>query len=851
MTVDLPDPLKQTRVRALLEAALDLPPNARGEFIEATLEPGATRDEVLELVREVEGLDGFLETPAFPGLARYSPSLPERIAGFRILRVLGWGSMGVVYLARQSAPPRDVALKVLRQDCVSPAARQRFERECELLARLAHPGIASILEAGSADLGAGDQPWFAMEFVDGVALAAYAAREQLDRRGRVQLILQAARAVEHAHARGVVHRDLKPENVFVRRDGAVCVLDFGVATGTLGEASFLTLTATGHIVGTLAYMAPEQARGGAVDARADQYALGAMLYELLTGQLPIAVRGRLPHEVLRLVADGIWTPPSRIDPSLSGDLEAVLAGALAPEPNRRYASVGAFAEDLERWLADLPVHARPPSRIGQFVRLVRRNALVAAGIALTLLMLGSLLMYAAERTFERERESAVAQLLSDRTRLTELQELATELWPTASATIPGFDRWLRSARQLAARLPRHMALLEEIGAADSEFTSSVGREAGDDWLSRQCQELVADIESFAAEDGLLAQVSARQAQAASLRARTVQAMADAWREAAARVRDDARFAGLELTPQEGLVPLGPDPESGLEEFALDGTGALPERGLDPCGRVRPRVGDALTLVLVPGGETWIGMQTTRPERPDEPGYTAGVRWYAAHLGPPFRVRLDPFLISKFEVTQDQFSRWFGANPSDWEVGSAFFGNLISALHPVETVNWKSAQELLPRVGVTLPTEAQWERAALGDSPFPYLGGPSHLDAVGFANWNTHNRQDIDPSLAAPNDGYFTHRPVGDLAANGFGLHDVLGNVWELCLDVYKVDYHVLPHRPGDGLVVAEPDGDVSRRGCGSGMMPWTVHALNRGDKRFDSGDALTGLRPARALRGSD
>ncbi|MEO1280091.1 MAG: serine/threonine-protein kinase, partial [Planctomycetota bacterium] len=172
-------------------------------------------------------------------------------------------------------------------------------REAQVLARLSHPGIATVYEAGIADLGSGQQPWFAMEYVDGLPLGRHASEADLDRRARVALVAQAARAVQHAHDHGVVHRDLKPENVLVDGEGAVRVVDFGVARTREEDAQTLHLTATGQVIGTLAYMAPEQARGGLAGVGADQFALGAILYELLTRELPLPVRGQLPHEALR------------------------------------------------------------------------------------------------------------------------------------------------------------------------------------------------------------------------------------------------------------------------------------------------------------------------------------------------------------------------------------------------------------------------------------------------------------------------------------------------------------------------------------------------------------------------
>ncbi len=359
------------RERTLIHAALDLPPEARGSFVAANFPDGPRREEALALLARVETLDGFLEAP-LASTPIFDAAVPARIGDHSIERVLGWGSMGVVYLARQSSPARTVALKVLRVDCPGASSARRFEREVEVLARLSHRGIATLYEAGVVDLRGVEQPWYSMEYVEGVPLTEFAQTSDLDVRARVRLIVEVAHAVQHAHDSGVVHRDLKPENVLVDAQGEVRVLDFGVAALVAEEESLLTLTATGQVVGTLAYMAPEQARGGRLTASADQFAIGAMLYELLTGELPFPVRGRLPHEALRVIADGAWTPPTKHAPELDGDLAAVLSQALAPEPSQRYASVGRLAEDLGRWLDGRPVRARPPSAWRTTRRLARR-----------------------------------------------------------------------------------------------------------------------------------------------------------------------------------------------------------------------------------------------------------------------------------------------------------------------------------------------------------------------------------------------------------------------------------------------------------------------------------------------
>lgn len=830
--------------KRLLHQALDLVPEERRAFLEVHFEKGDTLNEAIELLEGVEGLGSFLEEPLTDVREGFRPSMPERIGSFRVERILGWGSMGVVYLAHQADPPRPVAVKLLRLDCTGPRSLDRFQREAEVLARLTHPGIAAIYMMGTEDLGAGEQPWFAMEYVEGDTLSAHAEVARLDRRARVRLVAQIARIVQHAHDQGVVHRDLKPDNVMVRTDGRVCVLDFGVAHTAMMEENFLTLTATGQVFGTLAYMAPEQARGGEAGPAADQYALGAILYELLAGELPLPVRGCLPHEALRIIADGHWTPPTRHNGSLAGDLEAILATALAPEVNRRYTKVGGLADDLDRWLAGQRIHARPPSRLDGVGRLLRKHPLLVGGGAAALLLIGGVLAVALNATLDRNRESRISLLFSDRALRNALVGDAGGLWPFGGTKVEEFDAWLIRAEDLASRLGRHREAANSLSDRLSTTSTAVGSEMGDDWLVAQSNGLVDLLGEFTSPDGLLQELRARRGDAERLHMSTIQEPSASWKSAAARLAADARFEALDLAPQLGLVPLGPDPDSSLEEFAVYGSGKIPVRPQGKGGMIA-REGDAIVLVLIPGGSHWIGAQDKDPSLPN---YVGSSPQLSSHEGPPFKVRLDPFLIGKFELTQDQWLRLKGDNPSDLEAGSRDpYGQAISLLHPVESLSWSEARERLQRVGLTLPTEAQWEVAARAGSPWAYIFGESARNMVGHVNWRLGSPQETGAGALKWADGYFAHMPVGELKPTAFGLHHVLGNVWELCLDNYKVNYHELEHRDGDGLVMAEPDGDISRRGGDWAQTPGAQSVFLRQTRLLYSGDTNSGVRPARAL----
>jgi len=331
-----------------------------------------------------------------------------RIASYRIVSLLAEGGMGTVYEAEQDRPRRRVALKVVRFGLASPALVKRFSHEAQILGRLRHPGIAQVYEAGLADDG---QPYFAMEFIRGLPLDEYARIQRLDIEATVAIVARVCDAVQHAHDQGVVHRDLKPANILVEENGQPRVLDFGIARATDAELLIdAGLTRTGQLLGTPSYMSPEQmtADHAAVTHRADVYALGVILFELLAHRLPHQLEHRPLAEAARLILT--QEPPSlgSIDPQFRGDLETIVAKALEKDPARRYAAAADLAADLRRWLAHEPILARPPSALYHLHKFARRNkalvgGVVATGAALVLGLVGTILFAVGEA---RQRDLA-------------------------------------------------------------------------------------------------------------------------------------------------------------------------------------------------------------------------------------------------------------------------------------------------------------------------------------------------------------------------------------------------------------------------------------------------------------
>jgi len=334
--------------------------------------------------------------------------------------------MGTVYEAEQDAPRRTVAIKLIHGGAMSPRALRRFEHEARVLARLNHPGIAQIFEAGTIESAGGVQPFFSMEFVAGERLTAYADLAALDVKGRLELMAVVCDAVQHAHLKGVVHRDLKPANILVDQRGGPKVLDFGVARAIDVDVTASAASRSAEPVGTVPYMSPEQVVGDPddVDTRTDVYSLGVICYELLGGRLPHPLQGKSIPQALRTIAEEEPPPLGTLDRGLRGDVETMVAKAMEKDRQRRYQSPADFAADVRRYLAGEPILARPVGRVGRLWRWCRREPRVAVltGAVLGLLVLMALgsttaaLWIASAHVTEREVRRRAQQLSEARRR---------------------------------------------------------------------------------------------------------------------------------------------------------------------------------------------------------------------------------------------------------------------------------------------------------------------------------------------------------------------------------------------------------------------------------------------------
>ncbi len=853
----------------------------------------------------------------------------SKISRYRLLRELGHGGQGFVYLAEDEKLHRQVALKVLLEaGRMSSTARIRFAREAEAAGKLDHPGIARVFEIGEED----GLSFIAFEYVVGKTLADHIS-ETADRAGAnnastevhiafsndgkngtkkesqstsgsrgtssadrdsimgaARYIEDAAEALHAAHQVGLIHRDIKPANLMVRENGTACVLDFGLAKDR--ESLDISLTETGDLMGTPAYMSPEQllARRLQLDRRTDIYSLGVTLFEACTLKRPFTGTNR--QELYQAISQKEPVSPRSINPKIPTDLAAIILTAIDKDRDRRYATALEFAEDLKRFREFEPVKARPAGPWVKSVRWIQRNTLVAALCLATIVALTGVagVFYLKQKEAQQERNNARAarneaqeearqktvalaqkdaalaaktlalelkekerlaktraladfERLADVKRLQEALEQAASLWPTRPDKIGAIDAWLNEYRPLSEALPTHVKaldllrsealpysrkdeladqeshfrkledlinaqnqtqnlltvaksrdhktkILESLAATKKEIATlknvkpkrSTWHFGGDKvkrWKHNILTNLVADLREFNdVKHGAFSGMERRRILARRIELETITGKKSLWRSTCEAISNSRKYGGFQLKPQIGLIPLGMDPNSQLFEFLHweTHTNAIPTR--DQNGRLSLTSQTGIIFVLIPAGECWLGTQKTSKKRQN----------YDPDSQPDEELRqvtIDhPFFIAKYEMTQGQWQR----SPSN-NLNPSYYGpqseNLrsstaISLCHPVEQVSWLACDRVLRRIGLNFPSEEQWEYAARAGTSSIWAGGTNDIPSI--VHWgniagaeNKGILSAIELSLA---DNYVIHAPVGQFNANGFGLFDVLGNVWE-------------------------------------------------------------------------
>lgn len=784
------------------------------------------------------------EAPTSP--ERASKTEDERIVAagslgpYALEGELGRGGQGIVYRARDTRLDRLVALKVLEASEGEDSGVLRFHREAEIAGKLDHPGICTVYEIGRV----GRRLYLAMRLVEGKTYREHLRscgkpQNEATLREAVTFVMHCARALAFAHDAGVVHRDLKPANIMVNPRGEPVILDFGLARRRDEQA---LLTAPGAVFGTPAYMAPEQFLGREVDARTDVHALGALLYLATTG---VPARDGPTFEALRrqVLSEPI-VDPRQHQRLMARDLGIVIRTALATEPSARYASAHALADDLQAVLESRPIAARPASAALRLRRWARRQPATAAALFVLLLaLIGGLVLtlhfLGQERTLRIDLERA-----SDGQRIEWLEKEQNDLFPNDPALLPRLQDWMDRAQALALERGRHERNLAAV--LDRERALGVQAESDPDLVWRRG--VLRDVLSaFDRLDAAIRDVEERILASQSIAARSGIPGDPEWEACCQAIKGSAVYGGLELEPQLGLRPLGEDADSHFFEFWVVESG---ERPVFDGGRRSWRLQEdsAIVLILVPGGEFLMG--SPRRDGTEHP----------VNL-PQHTVEIGPYFLSKYELTQAQWLRLAKTrNPSAYSPergGGEFTKFPVSLIHPIETVSHPDVSLVFRRLGLELPTEAQWEFAAWarrdGDQDRPYRDDAAEYR--GEANlWDQSAFPEgtQNPEVVPWDDGFSRHAPVGSFRPNAFGFCDLIGNVQEWCQDAW-VSYEDSVSREGDGLrIPKEPQAlaeepRLANRGGNYYRTQKLARPYVRNFSRASSQSLDLGARPARRI----
>ncbi len=804
-------------------------------------------------------------------------------ARYRSEKPIGSGGMAEVIAVWDEDLRREVAMKLgLRgrridvADSPTEELVERFLREAQITGQLSHPGVVPVYELGVDDQ---NRVYFTMQLVTGRTLGeiydlVVAEQDGWSETRALEVLVRVCDTMAYAHSKGIVHRDLKPANIMVGEFGEVYVMDWGVAkvlSTDIGESgpdlsSAAEETMAGSVLGTPSYMPPEQAMGqqGELTPRADVYALGALLYEVLTGHIPYVGEGeRLDATaVLLRVRSG---PPQRIEPlnpSVAPELVAICEKAMQRDPSERYQDATGLAEELRAYLEDRVVRAHATGPIEELRKWVRRNRAVAvAGLtavaALVTGLMASLLFYGEARANEVQARSRLDDLL-DLSSISILEDLtlrAPNLWPARQAKVAAMEQWIEEATVLQSHLPALEAKLDTMRttarrtddeppryefSGDAELTAREKQ-----WQHKLLSTLVDQLRRFVngpeeRQDvaGLhgtsLAEMQRRLAFSQSIAERTTTGpeVAGLWSEVIADLHGDERFAGI-TEPCVGLVPLDKNPETGLWEFWHVPTGNRPELRTDVGpGANRWNIGAStgMVMVLIPGGSYLMGCQDSDP---DQPNYDPHPN--ASNL-PVSEQTVEALFVSKYEMTQAQWLYITGKNVSRFYASYKWSGNVTTLWNPVERVSAHLAIDVLWDQGLRIPTETEWEHFTRAGTTSVWWTGTesaSLKEAANIADLSMKRGGATGIRTATWDDGFGVHAPVGSFRANPFGLHDVAGNVFEWCYDYRHSDVDTSKVDPEFGILKG---GDFFNPSI-------DCRSAYRGKMKFDDATPGTGVRP--------
>lgn len=806
---------------------------------------------------------------------------PDRLGDFKLVRKIGGGGMGVVYLAEQESRPRRVAVKVIRPDRVYYSREvARFRREVEAVAKLRHPGIVSLISVGQDR----DIPFFAMEWLEGATLfeilRCFDGKATQDLRGAdlwkavldlslsrsdesspepptvrpelfegtwvdacLRITRQIADVLHYSHKQGIVHRDIKPSNIWITPTGRTVLIDFGLAR--TGDSS--SITRTGTQLGSLLYMSPEQISGSKeTDERTDIYSLGVTLYECLALRSPFEAGSS--EATARRIVQGDARAPRTWNRGISPSAQTVCLTAMSRRVMDRYRDAGALSRDLNNVLANRPIDAKDPSWIIRQRDWTQRHPAAALG----LLLLVSVVFFALFTAIRERTALRRIQLLADSRWIESLTLQAQSFWPMDPNRLGAIDNWLdevtevraqheiherellalrrralpyapedatrdraptertlvglqselsmlekliersedRAAalRENAAELTDLKQLIEELSRANTRRTWTFA-ERSDEWRHESLTRLI-EIE-FRNLVALEVEVREHRRHILEIHRRTILAPREKWAQTIEEIASLPIYRGLRLAPQMGLIPIRRSPQSGLWEFVHVMSGDLPMLDEDGGNPENYSIDEntGLVMVLLPGGSFRIGARHSdgTPELGASPISLAWER-------PTHSITLEPFFLSKYEMTVGQFDR----------LGGELVTHQVPSSLPIQT-NRNLLARIFGQTWLRFPTEAQWEYACRGGTSTAFYTGDSAASLLGHANFADRCYQEVDGSQSlhdpeALDDGFAAAAPVGSFLPNPFGLHDVHGNANEWIADVFvNRAYKTMEPRPGDGL----------------------------------------------------
>jgi tetratricopeptide (TPR) repeat protein len=678
------------RLEALYDAAAAIDPARRAQFIdESCAGDEELRRELLAAFRsESSGFTGVVAHAAAGAAEGDNSWTGRRVGPYRIVRPLGRGGMGAVHLAVRDDDQfhKEVAIKTLKFDLDGGPAVLRFRHERQILAHLEHPNIARLLDGGATEHGS---PYIVLEYIEGMPITQWCEERHLTVEQRLQLFRLVCEAVHYSHQHLIVHRDLKPANILVTSAGVPKLLDFGIAKLLASDAPLASVTATGAVLMTPDYVSPEQVRGEAVSTATDVYALGAVLYEMLTGHRAHDLQRYDPIEIARVVCETDIRPPSTWgDRRLRGDLDTIVLKAMQKNPTRRYASVVEFSEDVRRHLDGLPVAARPDTTLYRATKFARRHWI---GIAATAAVVISLAVGVAISL----QQAGIAQR-----RFAQVRELA--------------NTFLFQFYDQVAPLPGSTAVRASIVGTARNYLDSLAKEAGND------QELLFELaEAYQRLGNVQGRTGAANLGQLDDARRSYQNAFDLYGRlpSAARATPDVRRRVAKVLWDQGRLEYNASREDEAERFtnrALETLGDGPEpatrllraqaqRGL---GDIRVRQGkprEALAL-LESALRTLLELEATGSE---EQGLTEGLQ--------EVRLRLARALIAV----------------GDLDAGLNAYEELLRALAPCEAQNpaSSSCRDRAVRLGWMADVYAALDRPNLNE---PAKAVPLYQQAVGIS-----------------------------------------------------------------------------------------------------------------------